>query len=624
MRDRFDAVKVLSTFFLLSLFLITSQVFGQTASLESSVAEGGKPADFESCAARFEAAPDACPMWQFEPALLELEKKGGYLWPTMVFSPQTLQMLRVNNRTFYDYAISVNYSFRLAFFPDARSDERNHALPYLNRTVLRLAVGDYYDAEDYVAEALRTVERIKQKGGVIAGERWKMFKGEPYERAMASIYWGLALYLRGDYQNARAMFARALDIDKETAVKKKGKKNEILMKYGQDFGLAHYLLGRAYYKLGEIGSARIAMRKATEFYPCTKARMKENLAGRSQRNALMFSPPGMYMTRSSQVPVEFPRPSSSPYTTLDALANDNLVLLIEMGRAPGKVQTGSQGQRDRFAPVAYPERKALVYVDGRKVGESYCLVDLTHQALTLPRTGKDKVQTGKMVGKWAAVALTRVISKDLSETINNKWSVAADTRIWGTLPGQVDVFSAYVSPGKHTLTIMFYDSEGNLLPRFEQTWHGIVTADDQERFMLLRAKQDRCNASVPYLASKIVKVKKKKERREIRFSRLVIGGANVGDELYLVQIGDPQAKGKRIILSPGIVPVNGMISCGNQYIGVRVKRLGIARVTRVKNMWAYADVLGSQAVPITPQDFVTKDPRQGQELEGYSNAEVLK
>ena len=62
----------------LCLFLIASLAFGQTASLESSVADEGKPADFESCAARFEAAPDGCPIWRFEPALLELEKDGGY------------------------------------------------------------------------------------------------------------------------------------------------------------------------------------------------------------------------------------------------------------------------------------------------------------------------------------------------------------------------------------------------------------------------------------------------------------------------------------------------------------------------------------------------------------------
>jgi len=41
-------------------------------------------------------------------------------------------------------------------------------------------------------------------------EGLKVWKGEPYERAMASYYLGLSYYLRGDYGNARASFENCL------------------------------------------------------------------------------------------------------------------------------------------------------------------------------------------------------------------------------------------------------------------------------------------------------------------------------------------------------------------------------------------------------------------------------
>jgi hypothetical protein len=39
-------------------------------------------------------------------------------------------------------------------------------------------------------------------------EKLKIWKGEPYERAMASFYLGLVYYIRHDYGNARAAFEK--------------------------------------------------------------------------------------------------------------------------------------------------------------------------------------------------------------------------------------------------------------------------------------------------------------------------------------------------------------------------------------------------------------------------------
>ena len=55
------------------------------------------------------------------------------------------------------------------------------------------------------AEAERTV-----LGAVLVDEKIKVWKGEPFERAMVNFYLGLVYYLRHDYGNARGAFENAL------------------------------------------------------------------------------------------------------------------------------------------------------------------------------------------------------------------------------------------------------------------------------------------------------------------------------------------------------------------------------------------------------------------------------
>ena len=45
---------------------------------------------------------------------------------------------------------------------------------------------------------------------LISAEAIKVFKGEPFEKAMASIYLGILYFNRGDYDNARAAFGKAV------------------------------------------------------------------------------------------------------------------------------------------------------------------------------------------------------------------------------------------------------------------------------------------------------------------------------------------------------------------------------------------------------------------------------
>ena len=56
----------------------------------------------------------------------------------------------------------------------------------------------------YIAES-REAAKARGKFG---REEQKLFKGEPYERSMMYLYYGLLWYMEGEHDNARACFRR--------------------------------------------------------------------------------------------------------------------------------------------------------------------------------------------------------------------------------------------------------------------------------------------------------------------------------------------------------------------------------------------------------------------------------
>ena len=91
------------------------------------------------------------------------------------------------------------------------ADETNEDFVVNN---LRLASAEMapYALDDAEASFLRTIEVINSTGvnnggrtlgAVLIDEKIKVWKGEPFERAMASYYLGVIYYMRHDYQNAR-------------------------------------------------------------------------------------------------------------------------------------------------------------------------------------------------------------------------------------------------------------------------------------------------------------------------------------------------------------------------------------------------------------------------------------
>lgn len=118
--------------------------------------------------------------------------------------------------------------------------ERNQVLNRLRAGLTAMEFGYNSLASKTFDEALLTIETIyggdekaKQARALFTAEDRKVFRGEPYERAMAFYYRGVLYLMEGDYENARASF-RSGSLQDTLAEKEE---------YQQDFALLEFLEG---------------------------------------------------------------------------------------------------------------------------------------------------------------------------------------------------------------------------------------------------------------------------------------------------------------------------------------------------------------------------------------------
>ena len=526
--------------------------------------------------------PDDSNAIAFDQRLLLRQADEEYIWPDVIHSQQQIKAQKSN--MIKDAWIAHNLSFTLKALP---REDNNFVLPLLNRGLLNYSTGNYDKAYRYLLNAQMSMEDLKQKSMTLAGERAKIFKGEHYERAMVSFYLGLMLYDKGDYENARAMFSRTLECDRETVPDKK-RLNKLAKKYvreidggteqqfikiyttlGNDHRLAYYMLARTYNKLDQHRDSEISMDHADDWQD-VPAFIKEESCG-------------VFVGKTNLL--DIPPPPDNPYAAKEKLEKDNLVILIQMGFAPAKQTSGFEGRKDILAPRDYLERKAVLYVDGKRVGEAYPIFNLMHQAAPTVRTLKDTAQTGKAAGKFLVGVFASVLSSDLGRLVRDKWSVAADTRRWGSLPNELQLISARVEPGLHTVTVLFYDQNGNPLPHYEQTHYFIPTKKDKETFLVLRSLRDKCNTVKDFYGSKIKSYNAKKN--EIVFNAKDLAGIQVGQNLDIITFALGDEKLNQQFVKEGYVEpdfTNIMLlkqKFDQKYKKSTVTRVGVARVSKL-------------------------------------------
>ena len=300
-------------------------------------------------------------------------------------------------------------------------DEEGRAL-YLNELgVLALEQRDLAAALRLFTEAGQIMgafggSRSDALGAIVGSEASKQWRGDPYERAMNAYYLGIVNYLLGVHDNALAGFKNAIFNDS-------GQGDE---SYDCDFAPAFFLEGLCYRQLGD-----------------------PDMAERSFAAARKLAPAG---------------------TALAAETRGNVVVVVDVGRGPQKVNVGSHGEQTRFVADASTPGVIEVLAGGAVVGTTSRAGDLYFQATT--RGGrafdsildtKSAVKTGTQVAGMGAL----LIADDLPRKHQGGALLAgaallltslavdakADTRCWNSLPNEVQLLRLELPPGTHEVEI---------------------------------------------------------------------------------------------------------------------------------------------------------------------------
>ncbi|MFO0981854.1 MAG: hypothetical protein U1E76_08955 [Planctomycetota bacterium] len=306
---------------------------------------------------------------------------------------------------------------------DIAEDDASQALFLCEDSSVLLARGDYEQALQTLLRAGGIMESFGGSAGreavAVAGEEGhKQWKGEPYERMMNAYYIGLVSYLLGDEDNARAGFKDALFQDA-------GSHDQ---KYESDFGAALYLEGRLESRRGNRDDA---LRSFAE------ARVG------SQNSALLADP--------------------------DHLGN--LLIVIDVGKGPQKVESGLQGSRLAYFDGGGHSSGVPVHVDGAAM-KTALIGDVFFQATTRGAREVEKILHGKAVAKEIGEAggvglLFAGLFGERGSHGGRTLAAAgagllaasqllrpgADTRHWGSLPREIHMCAVDLAPGTHELTI---------------------------------------------------------------------------------------------------------------------------------------------------------------------------
>lgn len=280
-------------------------------------------------------------------------------------------------------------------------------------------------------------------GASIVSENLKVFKGEPYERAMCNFYLGVTYYMTHDYGNARACFENALFKLKDyTDADKPDQFTEI----ASNFALAYVMLGRCYQQLGDADKAASAFSQAVKVRPDLAA-------------------------------------------LCDPAINEqaNVLLVIDWGHGPRKMAAGD-GSFIGIRPTpqeAGPIYQPVIYVDGAAQATN----ELSRPSVDLLALAQDR--------RWQSIDTIRVVKSIVGESamavgayeltrrgrgnqeagailllsgLLLKASSSPDLRHWEMLPRTVFLVPLKLTPGSHDITVEF--AGGN-----RQTWRNVPAPD---------------------------------------------------------------------------------------------------------------------------------------------------
>ncbi len=325
--------------------------------------------------------------------------------------------------------------------PLIHKPNKNYVLNNCRYGSCALAAGQLDNAEQAFLRAYRVMDSVNTNtgsrvlGAVVVYEGVKVWKGQPFERAMAHYYLGLIFLIKGDYENARAAFANSLfKLRKYANPNVKLPPGQQYARADSNFVLGYFGLGVCYMKLGDPKLAAANFERAEQLDPYISSVVKK-----------MYEP------------------------------GINALIFVDWGLGPRRRAAGWYGEQSVFTPTPWqagPIPPIFAWDNGRpirNIAESD-MVDTLALAqdkrwLTMDtiREAKAVIGTGMMLG-GAAAADNGAYNNNGTEALIGLGvagvgallaaSSHADTRYWEMLPRTVYVIPAKLPPGESAVRVM--------------------------------------------------------------------------------------------------------------------------------------------------------------------------
>ncbi len=329
--------------------------------------------------------------------------------------------------------------------------ERNEVLNLMRLGLDAIQLGQIDTANGAFNLAIQGIERVfaNSEQALKARSLWneegaKIFKGEPYERAMAYYYSGLVNYWKDDVQNARARFLGGVMQDQFA----EEEQNRC------DIALLYYLAGWTSQVIG----------------------------GDPYFEKFQFE-------QLHRVRPDFRIPDPE----------ENVLLIFETGKSPRKLSDGvGHYQLKFFRGKKFKEKRVKYAVDDGAMVDADPIEDVYFQASSRGGRQFDYILEGKAEFKKSTAAVGTATGElganamlaasvfqnsadqlqavgaglgavsAVSMIASARAHAEADTRYWNNLPDMVHVSSLKLDPGPHTLAIAYFDLEGNEIPSLRQ------------------------------------------------------------------------------------------------------------------------------------------------------------
>jgi tetratricopeptide (TPR) repeat protein len=319
--------------------------------------------------------------------------------------------------------------------PAEKKDE-NYVLNNYRLGSAAIAAGDLPTAETAFYRAYQVVnsgdtnDPGRSLSATVLWEGVKVFKGEPFERAMAHYYLGLVYLIKHDYNNARAAFQNS---------------NFQVREYTKKDDLKDYKAVESRFALGYFGLGFCYLRTG-----------RTDLAQQNFQLALNCDPQLAQLIQDVQQP------------------GVNTLIFVDSGGGPQKSPKGWYNEESVFGPTPAergPVPQIMATVDGQPITSqhNYCTVDTlalaqerSWQDIDTVRKVKAAIGTGAMAAGTGLAAYGASSGKDeyiwgglgaMAVGAALAASSQADLRYWEVLPRAVYVIPATLAPGTHEVHV---------------------------------------------------------------------------------------------------------------------------------------------------------------------------